>query len=121
MNNIRIRIGSRFRNITYNNWHNIGKNIADNIWDNIVNNVADNIWWDNIAPKTADNIWWDNIAPKTADNAVFDIIDVVGNAIFDDAGNIRFVGISGNVIKYLSPPNQTIDLIQSQIKNQVYE
>ena len=108
MNNIRIRIGSRFRNITYNNWHNIGKNIADNIWDNIVNNVAD-------------NIWWDNIAPKTADNAVFDIIDVVGNAIFDDAGNIRFVGISGNVIKYLSPPNQTIDLIQSQIKNQVYE
>ena len=75
----------------------------NNIWDSISYNIRDNIWY-SFSINMADEIWnntWDNIADNIADNI---------------SDNIR-----ENSFNYLKPSTKILNLIYSQIENQIYE
>ena len=89
--NIRKSIGMNFRNTIHN--------IRENIFNNTFHNIDFSIGF-NIRRNVDDNVWY-NIRINIVDNIEYNIRE--------------------NSFNYLTPPNKTLYLIQSQIKNQIYE
>ena len=90
--------------------HNIQNNIKINIWDNVAYNIGHNVGF-NI--ESNNNVYmYDKIG-----------MDICYSIWCGGLGNNRVhIGqIRVNLFKYLNPSIQTINLIQSQIKQQAYE